>query len=198
MLRRLLVVLVVMVLASCGGSSEKNTTAASATATPTPTATPWSYDLTSFQAHISEYLDPAWTSTKPDYPYLSGGYITGGLIVVFADTRRVISPLSQKDPYNQPPGPPDWGLPFARTPDEVGTVVIVWPEREELWTYSDGAKAYGEDWAVKVVDLEARAVVCTHWFSGGAVPKVKYSKGDLRADPPWSSLMGGLRLLTTR
>jgi hypothetical protein len=189
---RWLVALVALVIAACGSAPVEATPAA--TATPIPTPTPWVYPADLFQAHLAEYLDPNWTRTAPDHPYLDGGYLNTGLIVVSVDARQIISPLVWEQPYGEP-GPPEWGLPFARTPEEVGTVVLVWAEKPELWEYSDGAKAYGEDWAIKIVDFEAKAVVGTRWFSGGLLPKVKYVKGDLHADPPWARLMGHLRQL---
>jgi hypothetical protein len=170
--------------------------------TSTPTAIHWIYNLDRFQAHINEYLDPEWTKTAPGYPYIfREGYIRGGLVVVSADTGLVISPLDWEPSYmsTEEPGPPDWGLPFARTPEEVGTVVIVWATREEAFTYGDGAKAYRIRWDIKVVDLAARAVVHTRPCPGDDPKTWKaWGSGDLIGPAPWLHLIRGLRELPTR
>lgn len=150
-----------------------------------------------FQAHLREYLDPAWTSPPIDWRNSPRGYINGKLIVVSADTGQLLRPSYSKTPYSDPnePGPPEWGLPWADTPEEVGTVVLVWATQDQEFTYTDGNSAYREDFMIKVVDFQTKTVVGEGSFLGESLPTAKLCSGDLIGQSPWADMMRRLRAL---
>jgi hypothetical protein len=127
---RLLVGVLATLLVGCGGG-----TVPTPKSTPIPTPSPTPYAV-NFEPYLSEYLDPAWTGEPiegaedacdgpKDLPL--GGYINGALIVVDADRGEVVGP-----------GPSD--LPWANTPSEVGTVVVVHLKRATSITLVDFEK----------------------------------------------------------
>lgn len=149
-----------------------------------------------FQGHLSEYLDPAWTTQPIEWSHLNG-YINGKLIVVSADTGQLLRPsYSQKSHDSNEPGPPDWGLPWADTPEEVGAVVIVWAIQGQESTYMDGAAAYSEDFMVKLVYFETKTVV-GEGSEAGEISTFKSCPGDEIGGSPWADLWEDLRALPT-
>lgn len=166
-------------------------------ASPTPQGTP-------FQAHLGEYLDPAWTNQPVERPDRCSraedgeleGYVNGKLIVLYADGQGLLDPTwlgAGADVEPNEPGPPDWGLPWADSPGEVGTVVVVWDNRVEAASYLDGSKGYRVDWGVKLVDFRTKTVVGDAYFPGGAPPYTKSGPGDTTGDDPWADLFAALR-----
>ena len=162
-----------------------------------------------FYSHLDEYLAKKWTSRPTDKEtgeslpggpkraaaWALDGYIRGGLIIVAADTREILSPLDWPDPSDE--YPPDFGLPFADTPEEVGTLVLVWPEKEEGRSYWDGGKEYYLNWKVRLIDFEKKKVLDAGWAGGGGGPSTKFCRGDI-GWWPWWQLIDYLRELPRR
>lgn len=176
-------------------------------------ASPWAY-LTGalrsrlfaapFQAHLPEYLDKAWLgdpSDDVDILAFVEGHIRGGLLVVSADTGELLRPSFAESLYGETkisgavaPGPPDWGLRWAETPEDVGTVLLVWPRRvRTTGTFTDGAAGYFEFPKVKLVDLELREVIGEWWNVGDDPGTVKFCSGPITGRSPWADLMADLR-----
>jgi len=114
---------------------------------------------------------------------------------VAADTREILSPLDwydRRDKY-----PPDFGLPFADTPEEIGTLVLVWPDKDEGRSYTDGGNEYYLNWKVKLIDFEKRTVLDAGWAGGYGGPPTKRCRGDI-GSWPWSVLVDYLLELPRR
>ncbi|MDO8364210.1 MAG: hypothetical protein Q7V88_15050 [Actinomycetota bacterium] len=190
----LLAPLFVVALVGCSASPQQSAT----TETVAPTTTGW--QSAAFDGYIDEYLDPSWTSEPVASMYGAGdmfanqpcvraddtqleGYVTGEVVVVSADRRQLID-LSQS--------PSAAGL-LAFTPDEVGTVAVVWEITVQTGVYIGNDKALRLDWGVRLVDLERKTVVAEGYFRGDAPPHTKYGPGDATGDPPTDDLAIALK-----
>ena len=172
-----------------------------------------------FEAHLSEYLDPAWMS-QPGVEHgcfdtltydshscglqgsVKGAVLVGKVVIVDADTGRLhdgfLDELQGMKFDNgilrkiQDSGQSPFSL--ATTPEEVGTVVLLWPPiKTEISAYTDGTKGYRMSYRVKVIDFEKKKVVSEIDFGGDSPPyPAKLSKGDWVGGVPWYELLVAL------
>jgi hypothetical protein len=204
---RLLAAFLVTVLGGCGGSQ--------VTAEPDPRPSL----AAAFEAHLGEYLDPAWTSQPGEGgsacipydfdPQACGleSAVVGDVVIVDASAREISGPFL--DALAWPDRAYVLGnirenkvtpISLAATPAEVDTVVLVWSVQVETRTsYSDGTKAYRTDYRVKVVDFEKQAVVGEATImSSDFAPFVKSVPGDWIGSPPWEELLIALSCAADR
>lgn len=173
-----------------------------------------------FAPHIDEYLNPAWTAVAPkagtlpsDPPSKFGlemilpeaelvGNRSGQLVIVSADNRDLhcgISWVVSGDPDDRLDSPQEWATPgmYAPTPEQVGTVVVVWSYSVWVGTYEDGSRAYRDDLKVRVVDLDTGQIVDDGYLLGSKPPASKLGSGEAHGDPPrCASLDAALATMT--
>ncbi len=204
---RLLAAFAVIAIGGCGGSQ--------LTLEPDPRPSL----AAAFEARLSEYLDPAWTSQpseggSPCIPYdfdpqpcgLESS-VVGRVVIVDASAReisgRFLDALAWPDKayvlgnlqeHKVTP------ISLAATPAEVDTVVLVWSVKVETRaSYTDGTKGYRTDYRVKVIDFERQAVVGEATImSSSFPPSVKSVPGDWIGAAPWDELLIALSCAADR
>ena len=79
---------------------------------------------------------------------------------------------------------------FARTPDELGSLICIKETRIDEGTYSDGKTAYHRDWIVRVLSWPDGAVISEDIFTGGDPREVKTHSNDDYGHAPYENFMG--------
>ncbi|MBI9045043.1 MAG: hypothetical protein JEZ06_11185 [Anaerolineaceae bacterium] len=78
---------------------------------------------------------------------------------------------------------------FARTPDELGSLICIKETRIDEDTYSDGKTAYRRDWIVRVLSWPDGTVISENTFTGGAPVEVKTHSNDDYGHTPYENFM---------
>ena len=78
--------------------------------------------------------------------------------------------------------------------------MLVWSEKDEGRSFSDGGKEYYVNWKVRLIDFEKKKVLDAGWAGGAGLGLVnsKRCRGDIIGSWPWYQLMDYLLALRRR